>query len=320
MSTEKVPASGSVPTRAAESGRAAEGALRPRRAASSGVRARRSATVNAETSAERARRRRRARRAPAGTQLALPSVSDEVKPTVKHGGRRLGAGRKRAAGRRESVEHRVRERHVGRFPVHVTLRRRAGLPSFRHERVLAMVQRVLFDQRRRTRYAASFQIVEFSIQHDHVHLMVEAAGEDGHDALRAGVSGFMIAFARRFNMMLGRRGKVWGDRWHGRELRSPSEVRNILGYIFRNVVKHGTRVYGRGFADHFSSASRFDGWSKPIVRSDTGEIWPTAPPRTWLLETGWRLRGLLDPNVLARPKPKDDPWCSPPALLFPDIP
>jgi len=71
-------------------------------------------------------------------------------------------------------------------------------------------------------------------------------------------------------------------------------------------VKHGTRVYGSGFADPYSSAPRFTGWTRPVVRTDQNERWPTAPPRTRLLGTGWRRLGLLDPDALAMPRPHDD--------------
>jgi REP element-mobilizing transposase RayT len=189
--------------------------------------------------------------------------------------------------------------------VHVTLRMKPGLPSLRHERVSNLLRAVLHRQRTRI-YAATFQVVELSIQHDHLHLMVEAVGPEGHSALSSGMRGFVISFAKRFNALLRRTGKVWGDRWHGRELGSPREVRNILGYIFRNIVKHGTIVYGRGFADPLSSAPRFTGWKRAVVRTDQGEDWPLAPPRTWMLETGWRRLGLLDPDALARPHAKDD--------------
>jgi putative transposase len=240
-----------------------------------------------------------------GEQLALAHVSNKVVPRPKWGGRRAGAGRKRAHGTRRSVPHRVRAPHAGRHPVHVTLRLGRGLPSLREERVREMLRSLLFGQRKR-KYGPAFHVVELSIQDTHLHLMVEAVGEGAHDSLRSGISGCAISFAKRLNMMLGRKGKVWGDRWHGRELTSPSEVRNILGYIFRNIVKHGARVYGSGFADWFSSAPRFTGWSRPVVRLDQGERWPTAPPRTWLLGKGWRLVGLLDPDKLSRPFPKDD--------------
>ncbi len=241
-----------------------------------------------------------------GEQLALAHVSNEVVRRKKHGGQREGAGRKRAPGKRESVPHRARATHLGRHPVHVTMRLAPGLPSLRDERVREMLRSLLYGQGSR-KYAASFHVTEFSLQDTHLHLMVEAVGEGAHDSLRSGISGFAISFAKRLNMMFGRKGKVWGDRWHGRELTSPTEVRNILGYIFRNVVKHGTRVIGSGFADWFSSAPRFKGWSRPVIRFDQGERWPTAPPRTWLLGKGWRLVGLLDPDRLSRPFPKDDP-------------
>jgi len=162
-----------------------------------------------------------------------------------------------------------------------------------------MFRSVLFDQRRR-RYAGAFQVVEFSIQDNHLHLLVEATGEDAQGALRAGVTGLVVAFAKRLNMMLGRKGKVWGDRWHGQELASPREVRNRLVYVFRNVAHHGTRIIGSGFVDPLSSAWRFAGWTRPVVRYPELGSWPAAPPRTWLLEKGWRIHGLIDTRETSR--------------------
>jgi putative transposase len=187
---------------------------------------------------------------------------------------------------------------VGRHPVHVTLRLRRGLPSLRSEVVHAMFRKVLHGQRER-RYAGAFQVVEFSIQETHVHLIVEATGrDDAHEALVAGVSGLVISFAKRLNRILRRKGKVWGDRWHGEELRSPSEVRNRLVYVFRQLARHGTRMIGDGLVDILSSASRFKGWRSPVRPILEPESWPEARPRTWLLGTGWHTKtrgGLLDP-------------------------
>ena len=166
-----------------------------------------------------------------------------------------------------------------------------------------MFNSVVRDQRKR-RYAAAFQIVEFTIQDDHLHLIVEARGPDAHRELRAGVSGLVIAFARRLNMMLRRRGKVWGDRWHGRELGSPREVRNALVYVFRNLAKHGTLMLGQDIVDVMSSALRFRGWTRSLTfYLDDGLRWPTAPPRTWLLDEGWITRGggRIDPREVRSP-------------------
>ena len=106
--------------------------------------------------------------------------------TPARGGRRAGAGRKRQAGRRSNVPHRTRARHYASHPVHVTLRARAGLPSLRSQRIYRMLNSVLLDQRKR-RYAGAFQVVELTIQENHLHLIVEARGPEAHR--RASVGG-----------------------------------------------------------------------------------------------------------------------------------
>jgi putative transposase len=238
-------------------------------------------------------------------QLEMAAIVNAPVRKPGRGGARKGAGRRRAPGKRPSVPHRTRFRHHGPNPVHVTLRARAGLPSLRHERVHDMLRRALLRQGDR-RYASSFHVVEFSIQDNHLHLIVEAVGPRGlaHDMLRSGVSGLVISFAKRLNRMLGRKGKVWGDRWHGRELASPREVRNALVYVFRNVAKHGARMVGDDLADPSSSAPRFTRFTRPLTWPfpNGHGPWPDTSPRTWLLGTGWHLRhGLLDPRELRRP-------------------
>jgi putative transposase len=241
------------------------------------------------------------------TQLEMKGIADA--PLVKRspGGKRQGAGRKLAAGKRRSVPHRKRAAHDGRHPVLVTLRARRGLPSLRTQLVSEMLQRVLREQRRRY-YAGSFQVAEFTIQDNHLHLIVEATGlavnrgADAPDALRAGVSGLVIAFAKQLNKLLRRKGKVWADRWHGRELGSPTELRGALVYVLRNAARHGAYFLGDGCVDPFSSAPRFTGWTRAIKSfSIETEPWPAAlRPMTWMLGTGWRLIGLLDPNEARR--------------------
>ncbi len=103
-------------------------------------------------------------------QLEMTPV---LEPGFRWGGKRANAGRKLAG--RGSVQHRARPVHNGRHPVHVTLRARSGLPSFRQQRVSAMLRAVLVDQRKR-RYAKEFQVAELSIQDNHLHLIVEATG------------------------------------------------------------------------------------------------------------------------------------------------
>jgi putative transposase len=230
-------------------------------------------------------------------QLEMRAIADAplrpARPTW--GGRRAGAGRPRKAAKdRTFVAHRARPVHKTRHPVHVTVRARKGLPSFRHQRVQQMMRSVLRRQELR-RYRDVFQVVHYSIQSNHLHFIVEAADKR---ALRAGVSGLVIAFAKRLNELLQRvTGKVWGDRYHSRDLTTPSEVRNALVYVLQNFKKHGTTTYGPA-VDSFASAARFSGWSVPVV--SVPELpdppWPARRARTWLLGAGWTKRGLLWPR------------------------
>src|SRR6266516_2272271 len=119
------------------------------------------------------------------------------------GGRRSGAGRK--PGARPAAPHRSRPEHKAAHPVHVTLRSR-----FR-----ALRSRSVFPTFARAVAAANardpdeFRIVHFSVQMDHVHLLVEARDKQ---ALSTGMRGFVVRMARRINSLVRRRGKIWADR------------------------------------------------------------------------------------------------------------
>jgi putative transposase len=222
-------------------------------------------------------------------------VDAPVRPAVASwGGKRAGAGRKpKPAAARTSVAHRARPVHKRRHPVHITVRARKGLPSFRHQRVHAMLQRILECQTKRA-YRSDFQVVHYSIQSNHLHLIIEATDKRW---MRSGVSGLVIAFAKQLNALLERlTGKVWGERYHSRELTTPREVRNALVYLLQNFKKHGVTTEGP-VVDHFSSALLFDGWKEHIVTVPEPDPWPARKPRTWLLGAGWSLRhGLLSPH------------------------
>jgi len=230
-------------------------------------------------------------------QLEMEAILDApLRPSVRTwGGRRAGAGRKKKADRdRTIVAHRARPVHKQRHPVHVTLRAKNGLPNFRSQRVHRMLRNILEKQVHR-RYRDRFQVVHYSIQTNHLHLVVES---DDNRTIRSGVSGLVIAFAKRLNRALKRlTGKVWSDRYHSRELTSPSEVRRALVYVLQNVRKHGFDALGP-FIDPLSSAARFTGWNEPVSTSSDPDPFPARPPRTWLLGEGWSSRGggLLSPS------------------------
>jgi hypothetical protein len=138
-----------------------------------------------------------------------------------------------------------------------------------------------------------FQVVHYSIQSNHLHLLIEARDKR---RMRSGVSGLVIAFAKRLNELLERAtGKVWGDRYHARDLTTPSEVRNALVYVLQNFKKHAGATVRPAAVDRFSSAACFPGWAATI-RVALDALWRPPEPRTWLLGAGWTRLGLLSPN------------------------
>ncbi len=199
------------------------------------------------------------------------------------GGAREGAGRKRAPGVRQSVPHRARPPHAASHPLHVTLRVVSGVPSLRGLDVFPSIQVALGHAQR-----DDFRVAEFSVQDDHVHLLVEASSGA---ALASGARGLQIRLARAINRATARRGRVMGDRYHVRALRTPREVRFCLVYVLHNFRKHQPRATTR--LDPCSSALWFDGYRGQEVGDGEAQGLGTRPPRTWLLRVGWRRHGLL---------------------------
>jgi putative transposase len=183
-----------------------------------------------------------------------------------------------------NVRHRTRAVHSYWNPLHVTMRAERGLPSFRAETLFAAFERAV----RRTR-RDDFRVVEFSVQDDHLHLIVEA---HDNDALARGMKSFSVRANRLFNAALGRgRGRVWGDRYHRRDLTSARQVRNALVYCLQNYKKHQRVTSGAPRIDPCSSARWFQGWTA-IRQHDDGPR-PTEEAGTVLLRTAWQKHGFI---------------------------
>jgi putative transposase len=205
------------------------------------------------------------------------------------GGKREGAGRPPIPGRRRPVPHRARLEHKAAHPVHLTLRARAGLPSLRAGRPFETIKEGL-----RAASRPDFRILHFSVQRDHVHLVVEARDVQ---ALSSGARGLSIRLARAINGATGQRGRVWGDRYHTHALRTPRETRNAILYVLMNFKKHAP--HDRRAIDPCSSAAWFDGFRSAVPRPP--EPPPISRPRTWLAGAGWRRHGLIDVGEAPRP-------------------
>jgi REP element-mobilizing transposase RayT len=212
------------------------------------------------------------------------------------GGKRRGAGRP-PRGERAGVSHAARDGLTGREPVLVTMKVRPGLLRLRTRRVLARILPALIAARER-----HVRLVQFTLQHDHVHLLVEA---ESTGALSRGIQGLSVRLARRLDVLMGRRGKVFADRYHARVLRTPRQVRNALTYVLCNARKHRERLPSRGI-DPFSSAAAFDGWDGDILASShwlaRAAASVSTAAKSWLLRTGWRRAGgALDPDHIPGP-------------------
>jgi len=176
----------------------------------------------------------------------------------------------------------------------VTLRLLDGLPRLRRA---AFVRAFRESLRRMSR--PGFRVVHYSIQDNHAHFLVEAAGKA---RLADGMKSLAARFARCVNRVFGRTGRVLADRFHHVVKRTPTEVRRALAYVLLNARKHYRERRRRTppvVLDGASSGLWFDGWKgrapPPGRCADPDRAREVARPGTWLLREGWRRIGLIDP-------------------------
>ncbi len=222
----------------------------------------------------------------------LELVMPAAKVAGTWGGNRAGAGRPRkrgAPGEKRAAPH-------GRRPwidfdtvAHVTLRTVGAVGSLRRMDAYRALNVGLRTVCRR----GAFRVLHFSLQGNHVHLVVEA---DHKKQLANGVRALCISMAKWLNTKLGRRGAVFADRYHARALRTPTEVRNALKYVLNNW-RHHQEARAPWAVDPYSSGANFSGWQ------ELGETWTlyplrpgferasTAAAQSWLAREGWMRAG-----------------------------
>jgi REP element-mobilizing transposase RayT len=202
----------------------------------------------------------------------------------------LTDGNRRSTAAHSGKAHRARPRHCHRHPVHITLRRGRCMPSLRSPIVFSALRRAFTVASRRW-----FRVVHFGVQHDHLHMLVEA---DDNVSLSRGMIGLIVRCARAYNRMLARRGPVWSERFHARALRTPREVRHCLVYVLMNRKKHAPWSAAGAELDPCSSARWFTGWKYPPACGPppSHDVPAVVPARTWLLCTGWKRHGLVATN------------------------
>ena len=201
--------------------------------------------------------------------------------TNRRGGKRKGAGRKSADG-----EHRLRHVKRAKFnksqPLHITIKLVKGLPSLRRNAEHGVVRGALADSRERY----GMRLVHFTIQRDHLHLIVEAPNRE---AVTRGMQSFLVRLTKRLNKLWNRSGAILRERYHDEVIKTPKQMRNVLRYVLQNHRHHGIATPFP--VDPLSSAFAFDGWKDaPFPRASLPTV---VTPSGWLLTTGWQKHGLL---------------------------
>ena len=203
---------------------------------------------------------------------------------VRHGGRRPDAGRK--PGPNPRIRHRSRERFTALLPCHVTIRVRTDVPSLRTVRFVREVERSFASACER----GSFRLIQYSLQGNHAHLIVEA---ESRDTLGRGMKAIASRLARAVNRVFERTGPVLADRYQVHVLRTPHEVRNALAYVLLNARRHAAKA-GRTLSrtlgiDPASSGRWFDGWRTSMA--------PDSSPSRFAPALVVARRGLEAPRV-----------------------
>jgi REP element-mobilizing transposase RayT len=223
----------------------------------------------------------------------------------KKGGKREGAGRKKSGKRRDPL-HRTRPEVTRHQPQHVTLRVVASLGRLRKRTVYHALRKAM----QRSLERKNFRVCHVSLQHNHLHFIVEA---DSKLALERGMQGLAISAAKRINRLFARRtGKVFQFRFHATRIGSPRQARNTLAYVLNNWRRHREDQVNpqaaKAAVDPYSSAVRFEGWQEQTLavlprgfNPSTFVPLPVAPPRSWLLTVGWKKHGLI--SVYETPGP-----------------
>jgi REP element-mobilizing transposase RayT len=246
-------------------------------------------------------------------KLQIVAKQLSFKKTSGWGGKRSGAGRKNLSG---TPNHMKRPGVSLKFPLHVTLRLKEGLPSIRSKFLLKEFKKSTKNAR-----AFGFYIIHFSIQSNHIHLFAEAESQKGIARGMRALAGRFAKIVRKSAAELrnvgqksGRKnansGSVFKGRYHLHVLKTPRETRNALEYVLLNQSKHRNFTE---FIDSYSSGDAFTQWRAllkgkfsglmraqvethaDLSRDDdpraTGLDDVLSKPRSWLAREGWRRAG-----------------------------
>ncbi|MCB0412820.1 MAG: transposase [Bdellovibrionales bacterium] len=214
-----------------------------------------------------------------------------------HGGVREGAGRKKS--KNSGVSHSRRPELSSSHPLHITVKIRPGLPSLRTKKCH---QALRYAIRRAKEYG--LRVIHFAILSNHVHLIVEV--KEKH-TLSIGMQSLGICFSKAINRLCHNKGSVFKDRYHAVILKTPTQLKRALIYVFENAAKHAKKLE---VFDFYSTLCLFNEWkllffekrysknqkqgcrkclSIPKIQPEKLQVLSESlsKPQTWLLKSGW---------------------------------
>jgi putative transposase len=214
-------------------------------------------------------------------------------------GKKMGRPPKEGAGQR----HETRPNVNPRLPLHVNTRVAKGLESLRSNEIFDLIRAAIGQSQEKF----GLRVVAYSIQSNHLHMIVEADGsklepgpqdvpvlemprreELAKRALAKGMQGLLGSIAKKLNGLWDRTGTVFPERYHAVVIDNPLQMKRTIAYVLNNAFQHGSTLLR---IDPYSSGSVFDGWEEAIELAGSLEEWSVAAPRTWLAREGWKRHG-----------------------------
>lgn len=147
-----------------------------------------------------------------GTQLTLTNPKRAGRPAIHDKG----------------IRHRKRELILRPRPLHLTVK--LNRADIQNKTILKILRHAI--QRARWK---GLRVIHYSLEHDHVHLFAEG---ENNLILSKAMQGLGVSLSKRINSALKIKGQRYKTRYHLRVLKSATEVKNVINYILKNVIKH----------------------------------------------------------------------------------
>lgn len=133
--------------------------------------------------------------------------------------------------------------------LHLTVKILKDKAGIKNKQTLALLKHAILKARKK-----GLRIIHFTLEYDHVHLLVEA---NDNEVLGRGMMVFGVTMAKGINRLKSIKGTVYKHRYHFRKINSPRELKNVLHYIFNNGIKHKTAKSLDNLYNSFRAEVRF---------------------------------------------------------------